>query len=165
MSVKEDYSPEEWNSILTAPYYASMLIVVSDFNLNFLSEVSAMMQNVVASVEGSQSEFIRQVAADFSQKDNQESIKSELEKLQGEKDPAALKDAMLDYVRSAVDTAAAKSQEDSQTFSQWLVYLAQKTADASKEGGFLGFGAVRVSEQEQAALDELADTLGVNSEE
>jgi len=164
MSNKSDYTTEEWNKILAAPYHASMLIVVSDFNLNFISEVSAMMQSVVASVEGSKSEFIREVAADFTQKENQEAIKPELEKLQGEKDPAALKGAMLDYVRSAVDMVAAKSQEDSRVFSQWLLYLAQKTADASKEGGFLGIGAVQVSEQEQASLDELADTLNANNE-
>jgi hypothetical protein len=41
--------------------------------------------------------------------------------------------------------------------------LAQKTAEASKEGGFLGIGAVRVSGKEQAALDELAEILGVSA--
>ena len=165
MSEKGDYTPEEWSSILAAPYHASLLIVVSDFNLNFFSELSTMMQSVLASVEGSKSEFIRAVAADFTKKENQEAIKPELEKLQGEKDPASLKDAMLEHVSRAVDIVAAKSEEDSRVFNQWLMYLAQKTADASKEGGFLGIGAVRVSEQEQAALDELAEKLGVYSEE
>ena len=161
MSVKEDYTHEEWKSILTAPYHASLLIVVSDFNLSYFSELSAMMKSVMASVEGSKSEFIRQVAAEVTKKETQEIIKPELEKLKGEKDPAALKGAMLDYVVSAVDAVSEKSEEDSQAFSQWLVYLAQKTADASKEGGFLGIGAVRVSEQEQASLDELAEKLGI----
>ena len=44
-----------------------------------------------------------------------------------------------------------------------LMYLAQQTAEASKEGGFLGIGAVRVSDKEQAALDELAEVLGVSA--
>ena len=118
-------------------------------------------KTVVFPIQMAKSEFIRQLAGEVTKKETQDVIKPELEKLKGEKDPASLKGAMLDYVVSAVDTVSAKSEEDSQAFRQWLVYLAQKTADASKEGGFLGIGAVRVSEQEQAALDELAEKLGV----
>lgn len=70
---------------------------------------------------------------------------------------------MDDYVRSAADLITAKSAEDGQDYSQWLVHLAQATAEGSKEGGFLGIGAVRVSDKEQAALDELAETLGVGA--
>ena len=33
-------------------------------------------------------------------------------------------------------------------------------ADAAKEGGFMGFGAIQVSEGEQAMLDQLRDALG-----
>ena len=34
-------------------------------------------------------------------------------------------------------------------------------ANASKEGGFLGFGGTLVSEQEQAALRDTAAALGI----
>ena len=37
--------------------------------------------------------------------------------------------------------------------------MAQAAADAAKEGGFLGFHAVRVSEGEQRMLDKLAEAL------
>jgi hypothetical protein len=37
---------------------------------------------------------------------------------------------------------------------------AQSAADAAKEGGFLGFGAVQVSEGEQSMLEQLRVTLG-----
>ena len=38
---------------------------------------------------------------------------------------------------------------------------AQRTAEAAKEGGFLGLGGVRVSDAEQATLAEIARVLGV----
>jgi hypothetical protein len=41
--------------------------------------------------------------------------------------------------------------------------LAQATAEGSKEGGVLEIGAVRVSDKEHQALDELADALGVGA--
>ena len=164
MSKKSDYTPGEWNSILAAPYHTAMLIVVSDFNISFYNEIGAMMQSVIASVEGSKNELIREAAADLTKKENQDAIKPELDHLKDEKDPASQKSAMLDYVIKAADLVSSRLSEDGQVFREWLMYLAQKTAEGSKEGGFLGIGGVRVSDQEQASLDELADALSANSE-
>jgi hypothetical protein len=50
---------------------------------------------------------------------------------------------------------------EAQAFKQWLVSVGQKVAEAAKEGGVLGFGGTRVSEQETAALKELTSVLGV----
>jgi hypothetical protein len=41
-----------------------------------------------------------------------------------------------------------------------LVDIAQKAADASTEGGFLGFGGVRVSDKEKAFIAEVAKAAG-----
>ena len=38
-------------------------------------------------------------------------------------------------------------------FGTWLVAAAQAAADAAKDGGFMGFHAVRVSDREQAMID------------
>jgi hypothetical protein len=54
---------------------------------------------------------------------------------------------------------AAKSPEDADAFSSWLLECAQRAAEAAKEGGFLGWHAVRVSEGEQRMLDELRSAL------
>jgi hypothetical protein len=45
---------------------------------------------------------------------------------------------------------------------QWLVGIAQRTAQAAKEGGFLGIGGVPVSESETAAVREVARALGAS---
>jgi hypothetical protein len=44
-----------------------------------------------------------------------------------------------------------------------LVSLARKTAEASKEGGFLGIGGTVVSEEENSAVNELASALSVSA--
>jgi hypothetical protein len=51
--------------------------------------------------------------------------------------------------------------DETRAFKDWLVEIAQATADATKEGGFLGIGAVRVSDKEQMALATLRHELGV----
>ena len=57
--------------------------------------------------------------------------------------------------------AAKATPEESTTYREWLYQVGVRQANASKEGGFLGIGAVRVNEAEQNALTELARTLGV----
>jgi hypothetical protein len=39
--------------------------------------------------------------------------------------------------------------------------VAEQAANASKEGGFLGFGGVRVSDKEQAFISEVSKAAGV----
>ena len=50
--------------------------------------------------------------------------------------------------------------DEAQGFKQWLVAVAQKVAEAAREGGFLGFGGTQVSEQEAATIKDLSTTLG-----
>ena len=163
MSSKADYTTEEWKSVLAAPYYAAMLIIVSDINVAYFKEVAALAQAVMASAEGSKNELIREVSREFSDKANQEAIKPALEKMKSEKDPAALVQTMTEYVVNTSDLVTSKSEEDGEAYRRWLLYLAEKTAEGSKEGGFLGIGAVRVSDKEKAALDALAQALGVDT--
>jgi hypothetical protein len=41
-----------------------------------------------------------------------------------------------------------------------LRHVAEKVAEASTEGGFLGFGGVRVTDAEKASIAEVAQALG-----
>src|SRR6185503_8645511 len=51
-----------------------------------------------------------------------------------------------DELRAVDAIVAAKSTpEETEAFRGWLVATAQAAADAAKEGGFMGFGAVQVS--------------------
>lgn len=45
-------------------------------------------------------------------------------------------------------------------FVAFLNDVADKTANASNEGGFLGFGGVALSDAEKKALGEIAGALG-----
>ena len=164
MSSKTDYTNEEWTTVLSAAYFSALLIIVSDLNVAFFKELAALSKAIMGSGAESESDLIKAIALDFSSKETQEEIKPELEKIQKQKDPQALKDSMLESITGAADLVKAKSAEDGKIYRNWLFYLAQKTAEGSKEGGFLGIGAVRISDREHSALDELALALGVTDE-
>ena len=165
MTAKSDYTTEEWKKLIAAPYYTAMLVVIADLNVTFFKEITAMAQAVLATVQGTKNELLKEIANDFSQKENQEQIKPELEGLKDEKDPAVLKQKLFDYVAAACGLVTEKDAEDGEVYRKWVLYLADATAKGSKEGGFLGIGAVRVSDKEQATLDELADVLEVTTAE
>jgi hypothetical protein len=162
MSSKADYSTEEWGNVISGPYFAALYIVVADFNLTYFKELAAMTKAVIDSAAKTTSDLIKAVAVDLTSKDSQDQIKLNMDELRGQKDPSGMKADVVAMVSRAADTVADKSAEDSDEYRRWLLHLAQVTAEASKEGGFLGFGAVRVSDREMQGLEELAQALGVD---
>ena len=70
--------------------------------------------------------------------------------------------ALINSCKQAADVVAQKSPAEAEEYKRWLVLLAQKTAEAAKEGGFLGIGFTRVIDAEVTALKDLAAALGVN---
>jgi hypothetical protein len=53
----------------------------------------------------------------------------------------------------------AKAPQDAAALKAWLPSISQNVAEAAKEGGFLGFGGVRISDAEKAALADINKTL------
>ncbi len=54
---------------------------------------------------------------------------------------------------------SAKAPGDSAAFKNWLRQISQNVAEASSEGGFLGFGGVVVSDSEKATVSEISRVL------
>ena len=77
----------------------------------------------------------------------------------GAMDTTTPRSAMLACVREAAAAVKTKSPVDYTSFGDTLTSLAQKVAEASKEGGFLGIGGSLVSEDEERAVAEIASTV------
>ena len=63
--------------------------------------------------------------------------------------------------RTSALLAEKATPEEAAETKQWLAKVAQATAEAAKEGGFLGFGGTLVSDQEKAALATVNSVLGL----
>ena len=64
--------------------------------------------------------------------------------------------------REAAVIVTNKSPGDAAAFKAWLSAISQKVAEASKEGGVLGFGGVPVSDAEKALAD-ISNALGTSA--
>ena len=67
----------------------------------------------------------------------------------------------LEVLKQAAAIVSAKSPADAPAFKGWLQHISQAVADASGEGGFLGFGGVKISDAEKATLAHISEALGL----
>jgi hypothetical protein len=73
--------------------------------------------------------------------------------------PTEVVDAALAELGAVAALVTSKAPEAALGFKAWLAEIAQKVAEAGTEGGFLGFGGVKVSEAEKATLARLETAL------
>jgi hypothetical protein len=161
MATKTDFTAEEWKQIQRAPFMAGLAVVAASPSGPFgvvkeLFAVGKMLGEV--KTQGTSNDLIKALVADIEAGAKDLSAPAELKG----KTPEQVKSYAIESVRQVATLIDKKTKPDeAQGFKQWLVSVAQKVAEAAKEGGFLGFGGTRVSEEEAATIKELSTTLGV----
>lgn len=158
MTTQADYTPEEWRAISEAPVSVALLIVTSDISgpIGLTQELVAMGKSAVESGQRSSSALLQSIAASLASKDR---AKPERPKVSGK--PEEVAQALIATITADVAIVEQKSPAEVEAYKSWLMAIAVQVANASKEGGFLGFGGTRVSGGEMAAMERLATTLGV----
>lgn len=66
---------------------------------------------------------------------------------------------LIGTIRGATAIVKAKAADELEDFRALVLEVAQRVAAAGKEGGFLGFGGVKVSEKETAAIAQITSAL------
>jgi hypothetical protein len=159
MTAKADFTEEEWTRLKRAPFIAGMAISLADPGgpIELVKETAATLKTVTgAAGDQGRGELVQAVAAEVS-----EEAKARKSPIGDFKARGALAgQEILEELTGVNAIVSAKaSPEDADAFRKWLNDAAGEAANAAKEGGFLGFHAVRVSEGEQRMLDKLAEAL------
>ena len=148
MTTKADYTEDEWAGLVRAPILAGAYVAASDMSFfGMIGEMSALYRTMT---EGNAPEI-------EDSKDAKEKLK-----LPETKQSATQAAQLVHQLALDLEVLDQKSTpEETRAFKDWLVQIAQATAEATKEGGFLGIGAVRVSDKEKMALATLRRELGI----
>ena len=77
------------------------------------------------------------------------------------KSPAEMRQQIIATLTRVGQILDAKAPDEAAAFKVWLTHIAEKVAEASSEGGFLGLGGITVTDAEKATIAELAKALGV----
>ena len=158
MAGKADFTEEEWDRLKRAPFIAGMAISLADPGgpIEAVKETAATLKTVTGAEDGSRGPFVCALAGEATA-----DARARQNPLKSFRPKGALAGQEILEELSAVNAivSAKATAEEADAFRQWLKDAAQEAADAAKEGGFLGFHAVRVSEGEQQMLDKLAEAL------
>src|SRR6516164_8568414 len=162
MSDKSSFTPDEWKLLLESVMMASIAITAAEPHglWGLLQESFAGGAELAkAKIDPGADALFKAVVADFGTAEGRSIARDGLkEKFTGSK-PAEIKAKCIETLRQAGAVVDAKAPGDAAAFKGWLRQISQHVAEASKEGGFLGIGGVRVSEAEKATLTEISSAL------
>jgi hypothetical protein len=155
MTSKQDFTDEEWTQVRRAPLVAGVAISLADPGgpIEVAKETAATLRS--ATLPPSQEELLAAVAFDM------QALARQRQNPLGDFRPTGGQQ-ILEELRAVNELVTAKATpQEVEAFRRWLVAAAQAAADAGKEGGFLGFGAERVSAGEQRMLDQVRAAVGM----
>ncbi|MEN6342507.1 MAG: hypothetical protein ABFC89_08085 [Methanospirillum sp.] len=155
MGIKENFTHEAWENLVSLPYAVSMTVMMAAPNmLGIWGETKAMMQQPADLAAASGSSLVGLLVAE-TQARARDLIAEQ--QTAWRNDQGGYRAKTLEACRSAATALANVPPEEAEACKSWVMAIGMKVAEASKEGG------VAVSEPEKAALAEIAGALGVGA--
>jgi len=157
MATKTDFSAPQWDLLRKAPLTASLIVSAASPSgpVGLVQESVAASKMILNEASTAKTPLVKSVSEDLRSNFS-------FPELPHTVDPAQLRASAIDTLKQSSALLTGKvSAEEAQEYRQWLANIAQATAEAAKEGGFLGFGGTQVSAEEQAALAEIHEALGL----
>lgn len=162
MAKKEAFNAEEWNLIRVAPILVMTGVAASDPGglIGAFQESFSGVKSMMASFKESSSlELMSALMAEKSMPTMPDK-KQMLGEGSAEQQSTNFKNSVVGYVKQAIALVKSKgTPEEVAAYEKMMAAVAEKVANAAKEGTFFGFGGERVSAGEKAFLDELNATL------
>ena len=164
MVAKTDLTTEEWNLLLGAPTLAAMAVTLADPSglFGMLKEGMSSGRAVLAAMKDPHADALAQALAhDLATSEGRHAVSATLKANLAGKPPAEMKAEVLQSLGRVAALVDQRAPAEAAGFKTWLLHIAEQAAEASTEGGFLGFGGIRVSDAEKATLDDLRRTFGL----
>jgi hypothetical protein len=153
MTKKGDFNADEWSTIVEGPLLAGTRVIASDRGGTIRESLALGKVYAHARQQQDHSELLDDLVAAPPALDPS--------RVQAGGDIAA---HTTEGLRSALAILQDKATPDEiEAYKRFVLSLAEAAANAHREGGFLGVGGKQVSEEEQAAIDEIAATLNAEA--
>ena len=150
MAGKADFTAEEWEQVLSAPPAAGLMVATAQRGGTFRESFSIAKAYTEARQRHGESELLDEIS----------SAKPDLD-VKRYKSADELREDVLRRIGEAVALVERKSgPEDAQAYRRFIVDLAERVAEAHKEG-FMGLGGERVSDAEQEAIAKIKEAAGL----
>jgi len=164
MAGKADFTSEEWGKILQSIMFVGIAVSAAEPSglFGLLKEGMASARALVAAkADPSADELVKAAVTDFETSEGRAVVREGVASNIVGSTPAQISEKAIEALHQASSVLDAKAPADSLAFKTWLRHIAESVADASKEGGLLGFGGVRVSDAEKASLGKISAALNL----
>jgi hypothetical protein len=144
---------QDWITVRNTPHLVALAVMTAG-NSGILGSLQEAMTAAKAFFDASQgtNELFQSIVSQESMAKVREELKAEAKDVT----PASLEQSAISGIHAALAVIRHQgSAEDEAEYKTWLLEIANKVANAAKEGGFLGFGGERVSEKEQLLLKKI----------
>lgn len=162
MAAKQDFTTDEWTKLIQSSMLASMAITAAEPSglWGMLKEGFANASGLVHGKDAGVP-LITAIVTEMTTSEGRTIARDGLKaSMSGAKSPEVV-DRSLAALKEVAGILDTKAGADGAPFKQWLYKTAERVAEASTEGGFLGFGGVKVSEHEKATLAQIASALRI----
>lgn len=161
MATKSDFTEREWELLLSVPAAVGTAVMYAGRSgLGSVAETMAMASGILSARHGYDGIELIESLIEARLKNG---AKSKIETLKSPYRDLDDVEIIEDAVARCEDVAALlgeKSTVDEQdAYSTWTISVAEKVANAAKEGGFLGIGGQRVSEEEARVIAKVKRAL------
>ena len=161
MAAKTDFTETEWEALRDAPHLVALSVAIAGGS-GIVGSLKEAMAPAMALVEASKGEnaLLRDICQPDQMKASQKSLRSRMKVTDIDTLRNEFRNAALQGSHTALDLLRRKGfNDDLAIYRNFLWDIGNRVAQAAKEGGFLGFGGERVSENERAILAELSGVL------
>lgn len=150
MTEKAEFNAEEWSVVLQGPAIAALRVITAERSGTIRETLEMGRAYAEERQNHANSELLDRIVAEQPQ----------VKPGEYESPEAIATDGMgrLSEALATVERIGTSVEVDD--YKRFTYAMADRVARAHKEGGFLGIGGKEVSEDERAALDQIAQTLG-----
>jgi len=162
MVTKTDFTTAEWQQVVAGMFLAGVAVSAADPSglWGMLKESFASGRTLLETKStAADNALVKAIVADLETSEGRSTAQTFVKQTLQGASANELKQRAVDAVRRAADLVEQKAPLEATAYKGWLVKIASSVAEASKEGGFLGFGGMQVSDAERATLADLTAAL------
>jgi hypothetical protein len=166
MSIKDNFTEEEWGSVLQSPMLAALAITAADPGglWSAIKEGTGLARSVVeAKSKGAAGTLLGEIGAAYDTPEGRRIAQDKVKEMLRGKKPAEVTDAAVHRLQEVARLVGAKAPQQAAAFGDYVRETARRVAEAGTEGGFLGFGGEKVSEAEKKTLADIDRVFGGTS--
>lgn len=156
------FNEEEWKTLVAAPIKVgrAIIAIAPSGGIGMAKEVNALQRGLRDAMQHSTSPLLKNLDVYAQPEKGMQTLWQAVgHAFKDRWDAANVRKTAIATCKEAATVLKKASPQDALAYKECLYAVAQRVAEAAKEGGFAGIGGTNLSEPEKSLLKDVAETL------